>query len=637
MTLLEVADLRVSFATEAGAVQAVAGVSFAVERGEVVALVGESGSGKSVTALSLMGLTRRLGARVSGRATFADADGNANAGKDGGARKAGAGSAGENAPGRIDLLRASELELRRLRGARMAMIFQDPLSSLNPVQRVGAQIAEQIRAHELVSAAQALQRAAELMDRVGIARAAERVRAYPHELSGGMRQRVMIAMAMSCAPELLIADEPTTALDVTTQAQILAQLQSLREQTGMGILLVTHDLGVVADVADRVLVMYAGRLVEQGSTAETFAGAQHPYTQRLLDAYTPRRPRVRRTPGETVLEARELTVHFRMSGNVSRGVDGGHVNSVKRGITGRGRPADLHALDGVSLTLREGETLGIVGESGAGKTTLIRCLLRLMQPNSGSIYFRGEDITRARRRQLAPVRRELQMVFQDAQASLNPRRRVAAILATGMQLRGVARVQRRDRAAQLLERVGLGVHHLDRYPHELSGGERQRVGIARALSCEPRAIVLDEPVSALDAPIRAQVLDLLVRLQEESGVSYLLVAHDLAVVRDVADRVAVMQAGRVVELAATRELFDSPQHPHTQALLAACLRLPAATRSPSDLSAAGLPGGVRSAGGPGERDDRAAAEPAALQHGEPAWRGASGAGVPGGGAGRGGL
>ncbi len=578
--MLEVAHLRVSFDAEAGPVAAVDGVSFTVARGEIVALVGESGSGKSVTALSVMGLTRRLGARVSGAAAL---DGQ-------------------------DLLNASELQLRRLRGARMAMVFQDPISSLNPVQRVGRQIAEQICAHEgAVSRRAALERAAELMRSVGIARADERVRAYPHELSGGMRQRVMIAMALSCSPELLIADEPTTALDVTTQAQILALLRELREQSGAGILLVTHDLAVVADLADRILVMRAGRVLDEGTAREILHGARHPYTQSLLAAYRGRPARAPRTPGEPLLEARELTVRYRLGG---------------------GRRAELHALDGVSLTLREGETLGVVGESGAGKTTLIRCLMRLLEPTSGTIHFRGEDITRARRRQMAPVRRALQMVFQDAQASLNPRRRVDWILATGLSLRGVPRAQQRERATELLQRVGLGAQHLDRYPHELSGGERQRVGIARALSCDPQAIVLDEPVSSLDASIRAQVLDLLVRLQEESGVSYLLVAHDLAVVRGVADRVVVMEAGRIVELAPTAELFEAPRHPRTRALLAACLELPGGESA----------GGVRSADGRSDGGgERAAAEPAALRHGESTWERAPGAGAPGGGAHGGGL
>ncbi len=534
MSLLDVADLRVSFDVEAGEVRAVDGVSFALARGETLALVGESGSGKSTVALTLMGLTRPLGARTSGRATLQQQD----------------------------LLGASEQELRRLRGRRMAMVFQDPMSSLNPVQRVGWQISEQIRAHDpLVSGGAALERSVELMEGVGIDNAPERARSYPHELSGGMRQRVMIAMAMSCEPALLIADEPTTALDVTTQAQILAQLKELRKRTDMGILLVTHDLGVVADVADRILVMRAGQLVEQGTAAAILQAPQHPYTQSLLAAYAPRAPRAPHPTGGPLLEANELRVSFR------RG---------RRGV-------QAHALDGVSLTLHEGETLGVVGESGAGKTTLIRCLIRLMEPAGGTIAFRGEDITRARRRQLAPLRRELQMVFQDSQASLNPRRRVEWILGTGLRLRGVPRVDTRARAAELLERVGLRAEHLDRFPHELSGGERQRVGIARALSCEPKALVLDEPVSSLDATVRAQVLDLLARLQEEGGpthpLSYLLVTHDLMVARGVCDRVAVMRRGRVVEVAPTEQLFVAPRHEYTQALLAACPSLPGQVRS----------------------------------------------------------
>ncbi len=537
MSLLDVADLSVSFDTEAGEVRAVDGVSFALARGETLALVGESGSGKSTVALTLMGLTRPLGARTSGRAALEGQD----------------------------LLGASERELQRLRGRRMAMVFQDPLSSLNPVQRVGWQISEQIRAHDpLASGAVAWARTIGLLEGVGIDRARERVRSYPHELSGGMRQRVMIAMAMSCEPALLIADEPTTALDVTTQAQILAQLKELRERTRMGMLLVTHDLGVVADVADRILVMHAGRLVEQGEATAILHAPQHPYTQSLLAAYAPRAPRGPRAPGAPLLEAQDLRVRFHAGGRVRWAARGrASVPMVDK------RPTDVPALDGVSLTLHEGETLGVVGESGAGKTTLIRCLLRLQDPQGGTIAFRGEDITTAKRRQLAPVRRELQMVFQDAHASLNPRRRVEWILQTGLQLRGVPAADVRNRAAELLQRVGLRAEHLDRFPHELSGGERQRVGIARALSSEPKVLVLDEPVSSLDATVRAQVLDLLVRLQAEEGLGYLLVTHDLLVARGVCDRVAVMRAGRVVELAPTEQLFGAPRHEYTRALLAA--------------------------------------------------------------------
>jgi peptide/nickel transport system ATP-binding protein len=515
--LLEVHDLRVAFDTQAAKVD---GVSFAVAQNEVVALVGESGSGKSLTALSLLGLTRHLGARVTGIATLQGAE----------------------------LIGASESELRHLRGGRVAMVFQDPLSSLNPVMRVGEQIAEQIRAHEPdAPRAQALMRATELLERVGIERPGERVRAFPHELSGGMRQRVMIAMALSCLPLLLIADEPTTALDVTTQERILDLLEEQRARAGAGLLLVTHDLAVAAARADRILVMRAGRLIEQGPAEEIVSAPQHPYTEALLAAFTARIPRTARAPGPVLLEARELRMRFPRARS----------------------PAPAPALDGVTLTLHEGETLAVVGESGSGKTTLLRCLIALRRPDAGAVLFAGADVTRAGRRALEPVRRELQMVFQDPQSALNPRRRVDWILASGLRLRGVPRAQRRERARELLERVGLGEEHLGRYPHELSGGERQRVGIARALSSEPRALLLDEPVSSLDASLRAQVLALLVRLQEELGLSYLLIAHDLRVVRDVSDRVAVMRAGRVVEVAPTAQLFAAPSHPYTQTLLAA--------------------------------------------------------------------
>jgi peptide/nickel transport system ATP-binding protein len=568
MSLLEVANLRVSFDAEAGEVRAVEGVSFAVEQGEVLALVGESGSGKSTIGLTLMGLTRRLGARTSGRVIL---------------------------EGR-ELLSASERELQSLRGRRMAMIFQDPISSLNPVQRVGWQISEQIRAHQpLLSGAQALEQAVELMDRAGIANARSRVRAYPHELSGGMRQRVMIAMALSCEPGLLIADEPTTALDVTTQARILAQLRELRERTELGILFITHDLGVVAEVADRILVMRAGQLVEQGEADAILHAPQHPYTQSLLAAYAPRprrssaRSHSSTEPGAArgaLLERRALEGALPEGGALGEALpEGGALLETRElSVAFRGsRRTHVQALDSVSLTLGEGETLGVVGESGAGKTTLIRCLIRLTDPSSGTIHFRGQDITKAKGRQLTPVRRELQMVFQDSHASLNPRRRVEWILQTGLRLRGVPRAQWRERAAELMERVGLKKEYLERFPHELSGGERQRVGIARALSCDPRALVLDEPVSSLDATVRAQVLDLLARLQEEGAptrpLTYLLVSHDLMVVRSVSDRVAVMRNGQVVEVAPTEELFSSPRHEYTQALLAACLKLPGQVRS----------------------------------------------------------
>jgi peptide/nickel transport system ATP-binding protein len=541
--LLEVRDLSVSFATSDGHVQAVDGVSFELHRGEVLAIVGESGSGKSVCAMTLMGLTRGPNTTIAGSARL---EGH-------------------------ELIGASELQLQRVRGARLAMVFQDPQSSLNPVHRVGDQIAEQIRAHEpFVSKAQALDRAGELMERVGIARARERVRAYPHELSGGMRQRVMIAMALSLGAKVLLADEPTTALDVTVQAQILAQLKQLREQEQLSIALITHDFGIVADIADRIAVMQAGKIVELGVAEEILYEPQHPYTRDLLRALVPpvrRPPRAQReplpaaaplSPGEPLLVIEGLKVSY----------------------PGRGhRAAGVQAIDGVSLMLEAGETLAIVGESGCGKTTMLRSIARLIEPSGGAIRLRGHDLARAGRGELASLRRDLGMVFQDPQASLNPRRRVGGTLEKALQARGLARSDARLRAGELLERVGLSVSHGARYPHELSGGQRQRVGIARALAGEPRLVLLDEPVSSLDASIRRGVIELLGELQAQLGCGYVLVSHDLTTVEAVADRIAVMYAGKIVELADARELLDRPSHPYTQTLLAACPRLPSGVRS----------------------------------------------------------
>ena len=534
--LLDVHNLSVSFATTDGAVQAVDGVSFALERGEVLAIVGESGSGKSVCAMTLMGLTRGRNTTIAGSARL---------------------------EGR-ELIGASETELRRIRGARLAMVFQDPQSSLNPVHRVGDQIAEQIRAHKLlVSHAQALDRAAELMERVGIGRVGpnhrERVRSYPHELSGGMRQRVMIAMGLSLGAKVLLADEPTTALDVTVQAQILAQLKQLREQEQLSIVLITHDFGVVADIADRIAVMQAGRIVEQGTSAEIFHEPKHPYTRGLLQALLPlAMRRAVRTQGEPVLEVEDLRVVY----------------------PGRGRRAEaIKALDGVSLTVRVGETLAIVGESGCGKTTLLRSIARLIEPTSGAIRLQGQDLARVPRGKLASLRRELGMVFQDPQASLNPRRRVGRTLERALRARGMGRAEAQLGAGRLLERVGLKPAYAARFPHELSGGERQRVGIARALAGKPRLVLLDEPVSSLDASIRRGVIELLAELQEQLGCSYVLVSHDFTTVEAVADRIAVMHEGKVVELADARELLERPAHPYTRELLASCPRLPGGVRS----------------------------------------------------------
>jgi peptide/nickel transport system ATP-binding protein len=548
--LLDVRDLSVSFATREGSVQAVDGVSFQLGGGEVLAIVGESGSGKSVCAMSLMGLTRGPNATISGSAQF---DGR-------------------------DLIAASEAELRRIRGAQLAMVFQDPQSSLNPVYRVGEQIVEQIRAHEpFVSHAQALARAVALMERVGIPRATERVRAYPHELSGGMRQRVMIAMGLSLGAKVLFADEPTTALDVTVQARILEQLKRLREQEDLSIVLVTHDFGVVADIADRIAVMQEGKIVEQGTASEVLLAPEHHYTRELLGAL--RMGALRRSPNEHVTPPRGDPQH-RDAGRCGQGSALLEVDNLRVSYAGRGRRGpSIDALDGVSLSVAPGETLAIVGESGCGKTTLLRCIARLIEPTGGAIHLQGQDLARAPRRRLASLRRELGMVFQDPQASLNPRRCVGGTLDRALRAHGLGNAEAKQEVGRLLERVGLKEAYATRYPHELSGGERQRVGIARALAGEPRLVLLDEPVSSLDASIRRGVIELLGELQKQLGCGYVLVSHDFTTVEALADRIAVMNAGKIVELGDARELLEHPTHPYTQELIAACPKIPSPVSS----------------------------------------------------------
>ncbi len=554
-SLLDVRDLNVSFATREGDVHAVVGVSFQLRPAEVLAIVGESGSGKSVCAMTLMGLTRGPNATIAGSARLEDRE----------------------------LIGASESQLQRIRGARLAMIFQDPQSSLNPVHRVGDQIAEQIRAHKpLVSREQALDRAGELMERVGIPLARERVRAYPHELSGGMRQRVMIAMALSLGAKVLLADEPTTALDVTVQAQILAQLKQLREQEQLSIVLITHDFGIVADIADRIAVMQAGRIVEQGGAEEILYEPKHPYTRELLRALVPptaHRPRLGRAEQHPEGHPPSRGAPH-LGGQAGRLLEIEDLHVQYRLPTRHGRRASrVQAIDGVSLTVDAGETLAIVGESGCGKTTMLRSIARLVEPTGGAIRLQGHDLSRTRRGELASLRRELGMVFQDPQASLNPRRRVGATLEMALRARGLGDSEARTGAGELLERVGLSTAHRARYPHELSGGQRQRVGIARALAGEPRLVLLDEPVSSLDASIRRGVIELLGELQAQIGCAYVLVSHDLMTVEAVADRIAVMHGGKIVELADARELLEHPTHPYTQTLLAACPRLPSGVRS----------------------------------------------------------
>jgi peptide/nickel transport system ATP-binding protein len=527
--LLSVRDLAVSFEADDGATRAVDGLSLDLAQGEILALVGESGCGKSVTALALMGLLAP-NAVTTGSARY----------------------------GASELIGASDDVLRELRGEELAMIFQDPLSSLNPVLRIGGQISEQILAHRSVSRDEARAQAIELLDRVGIPQPRERVDAYPHELSGGMRQRVMIAMALSCEPKILIADEPTTALDVTIQAQILELVRKLRVETGAGVLLITHDFGVVAELADRVAVMEAGRIVEQGAVEDVFERPQHAHTQRLLAAVPrldgPLHERAIVTGAEgPVLALENLEVSFPVRGRRLR----------------RGGAPPLRAVDSVTLSIDVGETVGLVGESGCGKSTLARAAVRLIEPTGGSVSFAGRDITRAGRRELDSLRAQLQIVFQDPYGSLNPRKRARDIVGLPLRLRGASKAETAARVDELLERVRLEPAHADRWPHEFSGGERQRLGIARALALNPRFVVLDEPVSALDVSVQAQILDLLDELQRDLGLSYLFISHDLSVVRRVSDRVAIMRAGKLVEIASAAELYATPGHAYTAELLRA--------------------------------------------------------------------
>jgi peptide/nickel transport system ATP-binding protein len=548
--LLCVEDLRVEFPTEGGVVQAVNGVSFELERGRTLGIVGESGSGKSVCALSMMGLTRAQGARSSGRILFEG----------------------------VDLMALPERGMRALRGNQMAMVFQDPLSSLHPLLRVGTQIVEAIRAHREVSRRAAREQAIALLDQVGISEPSRRVDAYPHELSGGMRQRAMIAMALANEPQLLIADEPTTALDVTVQAQLLALLRRLREELGMALVLVTHDLGVVAEMADEIAVMHTGRIVERGSAERVLAAPAHPYTQGLLRSMPTLGPhdqnqhddnhdkRARReggkgegeegavAPAPPLLQVRDLVKRF----------------PVTRGVVFQRQVDAVEAVAGVSFELRRGETLGLVGETGCGKSTTARLIMRLLEPTDGEIRFEGHDIAHLRGAALKAARREMQIVFQDPFSSLNPRKTAASIVGEPFAIHGLHRDRaERERAVrELLDRVGLQPEHHNRYPHEFSGGQRQRIGIARALALRPKLLVADEPVSALDVTIQAQILELLRELQRELGLTLLLISHDLAVVRQMADRVAVMRAGKIVELASNETLYSAPAHPYTRELLA---------------------------------------------------------------------
>jgi glutathione transport system ATP-binding protein len=581
--VLAVDRLTVEFATTDRVVTAVRGLSFEIARGETVAVVGESGSGKSVTALSIMRLVEHGGGRIiDGRLDFI--------------RPGGTG---------IDLARADAATLRDIRGAEIAMIFQEPMTSLNPVFPVGEQIAESIRLHQRKNAASARAEALRMLEQVRIPEARSVLDRFPHQLSGGMRQRVMIAMALSCRPALLIADEPTTALDVTIQAQILTLIRLLQDEMHMAVMFITHDMGVVAEVADRVVVMYASEKVEEGTTEAIFATPMKPYTRALLAAVpklgalrgedvprkfpsvpadtaaTSHRPASKPRHGAPLLSVRKLTTRF----------------DVKSGFFGRVRRR-VHAVEQVSFDLAAGETLALVGESGCGKSTTGRSLLRLVDITGGSIEFEGRDIAKLADGALRPVRRDIQMIFQDPFASLDPRLTVGFSVAEPLYIHGVARgSEAEDRVAWLLEHVGLAREHARRYPHEFSGGQRQRIAIARALALNPRIIVADEAVSALDVSIQAQIVNLLLDLQSEFGVSYLFISHDMAVVERVSHRVAVMYLGQIVEIGPRRMVFENPQHPYTRKLMAAVpVADPARRRRQRALSSEEIPSPIRDVG-----------------------------------------
>jgi microcin C transport system ATP-binding protein len=532
MSLVEVKDLSVNFKVEGGALEAVRQISFHIEKGETLALVGESGSGKSVTALSLLQLLPYPKAwhpsgsiRLDGR----------------------------------ELIGADEATLRQVRGDRVGIIFQEPMTSLNPLHTIDRQIGETLMLHRGMSRAEARARALELLYLVRLQEAEERLGAYPHQLSGGQRQRVMIATALANEPDLLIADEPTTALDVTIQAQILTLLRDLQSRLGMAMLLITHDLTIVRKIADRVCVMTEGQIVESGPVAEVFERPQHLYTRHLLAAEPKGKPLTRAPDAPVIMAGDHVKVHF----------------PIQRGLLRR-TVGHVKAVDDVDVVIRRGQTVGVVGESGSGKTTLGLALLRLLR-SEGGIRFQDHEIQGWRSRRLQPLRRHMQIVFQDPYGSLSPRMSVGQIIEEGLKLHrmGGDRHGRRRLVAKVLEEVGLDPASLDRYPHEFSGGQRQRVSIARAMVLEPSFVVLDEPTSALDMSVQAQIVDLLRDLQARHGLAYLFISHDLRVVRALSDEVIVMRGGQVVEQGPAKLIFDEPKHPYTQALMAAAFDIEA--------------------------------------------------------------
>lgn len=574
MALLEIENLKTWFHTRNGVVKAVDDISFTVDKGEVLGIVGESGSGKSVTVHTLMGLVPQPPGRIEGgTATF----------------------------GETDLLNTSlntsTATQRALRGKRIAMIFQDPMTSLNPYLRISEQLIEPLLIHGLADRETALKKGVAMLEKVGILDAAERVHSYPHEFSGGMRQRVMIAMALITDPEVLIADEPTTALDVTVQAQILRLLKELQADLGVSVIFITHDLGVIAELADRVVVMYRGHIVEQGDVLSIFDHPQHPYTKGLLAC----RPRLESTfkvlpTVSDYLDEAEVDGRMELSENPDAAA---HIESLQQVADPKIDENDLHlevndlqvhfperagifsapkgvvkAVDGISFTVARGSTLGLVGESGCGKTTTGRAILNLLMPTAGSVQFAGQEIAGFDAAAMLPLRKQMQIIFQDPYSSLNPRLTIEQALTEPMAVHGIGRqhAERRDRAAALLNEVGLEARFLRRYPHEFSGGQRQRICVARALSLEPEFIVCDEAVSAMDVSVQAQVLNLLKELQLRRNLTYIFISHDLSVVKFMADTMAVMEGGRIIEQGRAEEVYANPSEAYTRRLIDAIPR-----------------------------------------------------------------
>jgi peptide/nickel transport system ATP-binding protein len=565
--LLSIQDLTIGFQSEDGLAPGVEGVNLQVARGESLALVGESGSGKSITSLSILQLLPSPPAKyISGKILF---------------------SSGGDQP--VDLLKQGPKQMQRIRGQEIAMIFQEPMSSLDPVFSCGAQVSEAIRAHQKITSKEAREKAIVLFEKVRLPDPAALFRRYPHQLSGGQKQRVMIAMAMSCSPSLLICDEPTTALDTTVQAAILQLIKELQQSENMGVIFITHDLGVVAEIADRALVMYKGRPVEEGGVKELFRNPKHPYTKGLLNCRPVLHARGERLPvvADYIQGENAMTLTGRDDGNEMGKAADGQINSrggsVERGGVKKDlliQVQDLHvgyhskktytkAVDGISFDVYKGETLGLVGESGCGKTTLGRALLRLVEPDAGRILFEGVDLATYKAEGLKKLRRHIQIIFQDPYSSLNPRLTIGSAIAEPLKVHGLVegRGARKERVIELLEKVSLGPEHFNRYPHEFSGGQRQRIVIARALALNPDFIVCDESVSALDVSVQAQVLNLLNDLKATFGFTIVFISHDLSVVRYISDRILVMNKGKIEEIGEAETVYRHPKAAYTQRLI----------------------------------------------------------------------